>query len=79
MTTGFVIPAFLAFSFSQTETEGQFSVGSKVIHATFESVEILNVSISSYSSDPLVFKVSVFKSSVPAKHVPSLSVRLTYS
>lgn len=65
MTTGFVIPAFLAFSFSQTETEGQFSVGSKVIHAKFQSVEILNVSSSSYSSDPPpVFKVSVFRSSV---------------
>ena len=78
MTTGFVIPAFLAFSFSQTETGGLFNVGSKVIHAEFESVEILNISSCGYSRDPLVFNVSVIhlsSSSVPAEHSPSLSVR----
>lgn len=78
MTTGFVILAFLAFYFSQTETEGLFNIGSKVIHAEFESVEILNISSYSYSRDPLVFKgpvIHLSSSSVPAEHSPSLSVR----
>lgn len=35
MTNGFVIPAFLEFSFSQTETKGKFSNNSKVICALF--------------------------------------------
>lgn len=58
MTTGFVIPAFLAFSFSQTETERQLNIGLKLIHAKFETCWNTWFQPSPFSSSNLVvFKV----------------------
>ncbi len=65
VTTGFVILTFLAFSFSQTETERQLNAGSNWIHAEFESVKILNISHNQAHG----------YSRISAKHLASLSFK----